>query len=193
MLFSDHPFRIAMAMIRRWIEYLRELARVKRFRLLRRYHRRGGERALWKFTRDSVARGVAVGFFFGVLTPVAQVVFAIIVAAAVRANVLVAAASTFITNPFVMPFIYYFAYGIGSSITERRRELAADLVISEEAAEHALDVADWVSTLSDWATSIALPFVLGVVSLALIAALVGFLLTHAAWGLVTRLGRSGAQ
>jgi hypothetical protein len=164
---------------------LHDLARIERYPFLKRFHHRAGERALWAFNRDAVARGVAVGLFFGILTPVAQIVFALLVAVALRANLLVAAGSTLITNPFIMPFVYYFAYRIGASVTGR--STAADVAVSEEAAEHALDVAGWAPTLFSWASTIGLPLVIGVLTLALSTALLGYLLVHAAWML---LGRS---
>lgn len=162
------------------IESLREWVRTLRFRFLKRIHRRG-QRDLWAFDRTGVARGVAIGLFFGVSIPVAQIVVAVFVAVAARANVLVTAASTFITNPVTLPFLYYYAYLIGTLLTQRDTELVDDLVASEEAAEQALEVADWFSVLLDWASSIALPFLTGLVFLALTAALLGYLLVHAAW------------
>ena len=167
-----------------------ERARALRFRLFRRVHRRG-RRALWAFNRDSVARGVAVGLFFGVLLPVAQIVAAIFAAVVVRANLLVTAASTFVTNPVTLPFVYYYAFRIGSLLTERDREVAADVTVSEEAAEQALEVAAWHVTLIDWASSIALPFLVGLLFLALTAAVLGYALIHAAWGISRVLGGPG--
>ena len=105
---------------------------------------------------------MAVGFFFGILTPVAQIIFALVAAIAVRANLLVAAASTMITNPFILPFVYYYAYRIGAVLTGRGGERAVDVELSEEAAGRALDVASWLPTLAEWASSVGLPLVIGV-------------------------------
>jgi uncharacterized protein len=168
---------------RRLIEYLHDLARIERYRILKPLHRHAGEHALFAFDRDRVARGVAVGFFFGILTPVAQIVFAIVAAITLRANLVVAVTSTLITNPFSLPFVYYFAYRIGSALTGRTAALAADAAVSEKAAERALDVGDWVPTLLAWVSSVGIPLMIGVLSLAMTAALLGYLLVHAGWAL----------
>ena len=68
---------------------------------------------LWRFTRRSVPRGVALGVVVGVLVPVAQTVFAALFALPFRANVPVAAATTFVTNPFTTPPIWVAAYYLG--------------------------------------------------------------------------------
>jgi uncharacterized protein (DUF2062 family) len=171
------------------IAFLKDLARIERYRLLRPFHHRAREQALWAFTRDAVARAVAVGFFFGILTPVAQIVFALLGAVVLRANVVVAVASTFITNPFTLPFVYYGAYLIGSSVTGRTRALAQDLAESEQAAGHALEVHHWFATLVDWISHVGYPLLIGVLTLALGTAVIGYLLVHSAWGVARRLRR----
>lgn len=68
---------------------------------------------LWHLSRRSFALGAALGVFFGLLIPVGQIPFAVLAAIGLRANVGVAAASTFITNPFTFGPIYYAAYYLG--------------------------------------------------------------------------------
>lgn len=68
---------------------------------------------LWRFTRRSVPRGVALGMVVGILVPVAQTVFAALFALPFRANVPVAAATTFITNPLTTPPLWVAAYYLG--------------------------------------------------------------------------------
>jgi hypothetical protein len=182
----------------RWIKYLQSLAHIERYRFLKPFHHRARDHTLWAWNRDAVARAVAIGLFFGILTPVAQIVFAIIAAIALRANVAVAAASTLITNPFILPLVYYAAYRVGLLLTGRvggavavseEAQALADIAESEEAAARALDVTDWVPTLLDWATSIGPPLLVGVLTLAVSAALIGFLLVHAVWASLARLRR----
>ncbi|MDO7844367.1 DUF2062 domain-containing protein [Sphingomonas immobilis] len=74
------------------------------------------EPSLWRFTRRSVPRGVALGMVTGILCPVAQVPLSAIFALPVRANIPVAALTTFITNPFTTPPLWVAAYWIGSRI-----------------------------------------------------------------------------
>ena len=68
---------------------------------------------LWRFHRRSVPRGVALGVLVGILVPVAQTVFAALLALPARANVPVAALTTFLTNPFTTPPIWIGAYWVG--------------------------------------------------------------------------------
>ena len=68
---------------------------------------------LWRFTRRSVPRGIALGIIVGVLLPFAQIIFAAMLSLPVRANVPLAALTTFITNPFTTPLIWAFSYQVG--------------------------------------------------------------------------------
>jgi len=163
-------------------------------RLLRPFRRQLRSPSLWRFNQRSVARGIAIGFFFGILTPVAQTVFAIIAAVALRANVVVAAGSTLITNPFTFPIFYYSAYRIGLVVTGRTSGLpsqaavehAPDVEVSTEAAERALDVVGWWPTLVDWISTVGPPLIAGVVVLALCVSLAGYLLSIVAWAVTAR-------
>jgi hypothetical protein len=72
---------------------------------------------LWRWSRRSVALGLAIGLFIGFLVPVAQIVLAAAAAVLLRANVAVAAAGTLVTNPLTVPPIYYAAYHLGAWAT----------------------------------------------------------------------------
>ncbi len=72
---------------------------------------------LWHFSRRGVATGVALGVFFGLLIPIAQIPFAAGAAMLLRANVPVAIGSTLVTNPVTFAPIYYGAYQIGRWVT----------------------------------------------------------------------------
>lgn len=76
-----------------------------------------GHPKLWHWSRRGVAMGVAVGVFFGLLIPIAQIPASAATAIALRANLPVAAASTFISNPVTFPPIYYAAYKLGAWVT----------------------------------------------------------------------------
>lgn len=72
---------------------------------------------LWHFSRRGVAMGVALGVFFGLLIPIAQIPFAAGAAMLLRANVPAAIGSTLVTNPVTFAPIYYGAYQIGRWVT----------------------------------------------------------------------------
>ena len=71
---------------------------------------------LWRFTRRSVPRGVALGLFAGFIVPLGQIFLAAFLALPTRANVPVAALVTFVTNPFTFPFWALAANRLGSFI-----------------------------------------------------------------------------
>jgi uncharacterized protein len=69
---------------------------------------------LWRFTRRSVPRGVALGLFAAFIIPVGQIFLAAFMALPSRANVPVAALTTFVTNPFTLPFWLVVANRVGA-------------------------------------------------------------------------------
>jgi uncharacterized protein len=68
---------------------------------------------LWLFTRRSVPRGVALGLFVAILIPFAHSFVAAITAVFIRANVPVAIATTFASNPITWVIIFPTAFEIG--------------------------------------------------------------------------------
>jgi len=72
----------------------------------------------WRFTRRSVPRGVAVGLWVGIfaLIPGIQIICSTLVSLPLRANIPVAAAMTFLTNPFTTPFLLGASYFVGSGL-----------------------------------------------------------------------------
>ncbi|MHA6719571.1 DUF2062 domain-containing protein [Sphingomonas sp. RS6] len=72
--------------------------------------------SLWRFTRRSVPRGVALGMLTGILIPLGQIPASAILALPLRANIPAAAATTFFTNPLTTPPLWIAAYWLGSWI-----------------------------------------------------------------------------
>ncbi|MEG3175034.1 DUF2062 domain-containing protein [Sphingomonas sp. RB3P16] len=69
--------------------------------------------SLWRFTRRSVPRGVALGLFTGVLFPFAHMPLAAVTALPFRANVPVAVATTLLHNPLTTVPLFWSAYELG--------------------------------------------------------------------------------
>ena len=88
----------------------------ERSRLLRPVIHRVLAPELWRFTRRSVPRGVALGMVTGILCPVAQIPLSALFALPLRANIPAAALTTFITNPFTTPPIWVAAYWLGRQV-----------------------------------------------------------------------------
>jgi uncharacterized protein (DUF2062 family) len=129
---------------------------------------------LWRFTRRSVPRGVALGMLVGIILPIAQIFFAALFSFTVRANVPVAALTTFITNPFTTPFIWFVSYEVGAYL------LRFDSMLYANPIDSFLKVTDLWSALS-WATSEGKVLALGLVVVAVISAAVGYLATSFGW------------
>jgi hypothetical protein len=71
---------------------------------------------LWHVHRRGIALRMALGVFFGLLIPIAQIPFSAAAAVAMRANVPAAVASTLVTNPVTFGPVYYAAWRVGSAI-----------------------------------------------------------------------------
>lgn len=74
---------------------------------------------LWHISRRGIALGMALGIFFGLLIPIAQIPLAAGAAVALRANVPAAVASTLVTNPVTFGPLYYAAWRLGSAVLGR--------------------------------------------------------------------------
>lgn len=130
---------------------------------------------LWRFTRRSVPRGVALGLFAGFIVPVGQIFLAAFVALPVRANVPVAAATTFLTNPFTLPFFLVLANRLG------HWALFMDQATGGQAPER-LDGNAWA--FMDWFVEAAGATALGYLILAIVSAVIGYAVSGLVWRLV---------
>ena len=129
---------------------------------------------LWRFTRRSVPRGVALGMLVGILLPFAQIFFAALFSIPARANVPLAAAVTFITNPFTTPFIWAFSYKVGAEL------MRADSMILAGPIDSLFRVTDFWSFLQ-WLTAEGEILALGLLVVAVVSAAVSYLVTGFAW------------
>lgn len=129
---------------------------------------------LWRFTRRSVPRGVALGVLVGVIIPLGQIFAAALLALPVRANVPVAALTTFITNPFTTPLFWLASYHVGSFI------LRIDANTFGQPVATALNQPQ-VETWMGWLTGAASITAFGLVVLAVVLAAVGYVATAIGW------------
>lgn len=131
---------------------------------------------LWRFTRRSVPRGVALGLFAGFIVPVGQIFLAAFLALPARANVPLAAAVTFVTNPITFPFWAYVANRTGSlvlSIDEATTGTASSAMTSEPG--------NWLVGMFENAGVTVFVTVFGFVVLSVVMAAVGYLLSSWGW------------
>lgn len=148
----------------------------ERSRFLRPFAQRVFHPALWRFTRRSVPRGVALGLLVGIflLIPGVQIAGAALLALPVRANIPIAAAMTFLSNPATTPFILAASIYIGNSALN----LGADVTQFEALMERNAPLSAW----AEWLVSSAAPAMLtGLFLIALLSAVVGYVLSAIGW------------
>src|SRR5687768_2835897 len=130
---------------------------------------------LWRFTRRSVPRGVAVGLFVGILLliPGVQIVGAAIFSLPVRANILVAAGMTFLTNPLTTPFLLVAAGEVGSFFG-----FGADIGTVRAMLARGTSLDSWLTWLLSDA---ALGILCGLAVIAAVSAAIGYLISILIW------------
>lgn len=154
---------------RRWMPDRNEILAYRWLRPVRPYL---AHDHLWDLNRQSVARGVAIGLFIGFVLPVAQCLFAVVGAVAVRGHVPISAACTLVTNPLTVPPIYWLAYQIGAVLLPGQAGMTlASLSMAQ------IDLAHAVS----WVLAAGIPLMTGLFVLASAAAVVGYLGVHLCW------------
>ena len=147
---------------------------LENYRLVRPFARRT---ELWRFTRRSVPRGVAVGLFVGIfaLIPGIQIVGAAMMCVPVRANIPVAAAMTFLSNPATTPLIIAASIVIGNHFG-----FHADLSTFHALYRGGAGAGQWLH----WLLSDAAPALLfGLLIISLVAAITGYAIALVAWRL----------
>ncbi|MDP1026350.1 DUF2062 domain-containing protein [Sphingomonas sp. KR1UV-12] len=133
---------------------------------------------LWRFTRRSVPRGVALGMVAGFLFPVAQIAIAAVFALPFRANVPVAALTTFITNPLTTPILWFVAYRIGAWL------IRTDVpIVSQPVQDAATGWLQWATSWLHWLWDKGPAFGLGLLVLTVAAAALGYALSALGWRL----------
>ncbi|MDE8651577.1 DUF2062 domain-containing protein [Novosphingobium album (ex Liu et al. 2023)] len=136
---------------------------------------------LFRFTRRSVPRGVAVGLLVGIfaLIPGVQIVGAALLCVPWRGNIPIAAAMTFLSNPATTPFILAAAIWVGN-----RLGFHADLSTFYALYESGAGPRAW----GYWLLSDAAPaLVIGLLVISTVAAAIGYVL--ALWFWRTWIGR----
>lgn len=141
---------------------------------------------LWQFNRRSVAGGLAVGLFFGILIPFAQILLAAIAAVMLRVNLPVAAFSTLVTNPFTFPAVYFVAYRLGELLTGGEAPVPEEAIETEvkvKILEQQTDVSGWFANSIDWMQSVGSSLAIGLGVLAIVSAVGGYFIVSGLWRL----------
>jgi hypothetical protein len=129
--------------------------------------------SLWRFTRRSVPRGVALGLFSGVLFPFAHMGIAATLALPFRANVPAAVGVTLLNNPITIGPLMIGAYEIGHWVLRLDRAVPgrplASNVKANEGILHWLVVQGGPSAI------------IGLVIIAVVLAFFGYFVTALLW------------
>jgi uncharacterized protein len=130
---------------------------------------------LWRFTRRSVPRGVAIGLLVGIfaLIPGIQIIGAALLCVPCRGNIPLAALMTFLSNPATTPLILAASIWVGNKIGYH-----ADLSTFYGLYERGAPLRDWTS----WLLSDAAPALLiGLFVISTVTAAVGYVVSAFGW------------
>lgn len=130
---------------------------------------------LWHLHRRSVAGGVAVGLFCGLIPGPLQMISAALLAVLLRVNLPVAAVTTLYTNPFTILPLYALAYEIGAWLLDVRNGATVQPPFPE------LHWDSWGSELMVWIKTMGEPLLVGLPVLAVGLAVSGYFVVRAAW------------
>jgi uncharacterized protein (DUF2062 family) len=131
---------------------------------------------LWHLNRHSVAGGVAVGMFSGLVPGPFQMLTAALLAVPLRVNLPVALATTLYTNPFTIGPLYVLAYLIGRLIMGGEgRVLSPPPELQWSQLGASLDA------FLRWILSMGTPLAVGLVALALGLAALGYACVQIGW------------
>jgi uncharacterized protein (DUF2062 family) len=134
---------------------------------------------LWHLHRRSVAGGVAIGLFCGLIPGPLQMLSAALLAVLLRVNLPIALFTTLYTNPFTILPLYALAYELGSWVNGSP---SAILLNIPELHWHS-----WMSELWHWLALLGKPILIGLPLLAVLLAVTGYFFVRIAWRVVVVL------
>jgi len=150
--------------VQRWMPDHRKL---RKHQALRCFGRLLHDSALWHLNRHSLAKAFFVGLFCAMLPVPFQMVLAAAGAIAMHANLPIAVALVWLTNPITMPPVFYAAYEFGAWLLQTPEE-NFQFEASLEWAMHGM--------LMIWQ-----PFLLGCLVLGLLLGLLGYVSIQWLW------------
>ncbi len=130
---------------------------------------------LWRFTRRSVPRGVAVGLLVGIfaLIPGIQIIGAALMCVPGRGNIPLAALMTFLSNPATTPLILAGSLWLGNKLGYH-----ADLSTFYGLYERGAGLREWAG----WLLSDAAPALLvGLFIISTVSAALGYVISSVGW------------
>lgn len=131
---------------------------------------------LWDINRRSVAGGVAVGLFCGLIPGPVQMFGSTLLSILLRVNLPVALFTTLYTNPLTIVPLYLLAYEYGALVSGQHLGLTA-----EQLAWPEMHWNNWHTVLLAWLATLGKPFLIGLPLLAATLALLGYVAVRLVW------------
>jgi uncharacterized protein (DUF2062 family) len=131
---------------------------------------------LWHLHRRSVAGGVAIGLFCGLIPGPIQMISAALLAILFRVNLPVAAFTTLYTNPFTIVPLYLLAFEIGARVTGTSARAA--IPPFPEGPWH-----EWFAQMWAWLMALGEPLLIGLPILAIGLSIIGYGAVRLFWRL----------
>ncbi len=129
---------------------------------------------LWHINRHSLSNGMAVGLFAAIIPLPFQMLWAAILSIIFRGNLPLAVVLVWLTNPITVPPLYYVSYHLGAIMMNLDAK-KVDFSFSS----NWLSSTWWVETLG----AIWEPWLLGLMTIAILSALIGYLTVQWLWRL----------
>ncbi len=129
---------------------------------------------LWHLHRRSVAGGVAVGMFCGLIPGPLQMISAALLAMLFRVNLPVAVFTTLYTNPLTIVPLYLLAYEIGKAVSGANGGTAIP-AFPEVHWHH------WLGELWTWLMALGKPLLIGLPLLALLLSATAYVVVRLVW------------
>lgn len=154
---------------------LPDLHRIRDHRHIRLFGPRLRDPNLWHINRRSVSGAVAIGFFLSVMPVPGHMLFAAAAAILLRVNLPLSVAAVWITNPLILPPIFFFSYKLGALILHERVRSDVAFAAADKPFEPTIA---WV--LQELG-KIWEPFLLGTLIVGAAAAAIGYFGMHLLW------------
>jgi uncharacterized protein (DUF2062 family) len=133
---------------------------------------------LWHLHRRSVAGGVAIGLFTGLIPGPFQMLGAAVFAIAFRVNLPVAVFTTLYTNPLTFVPLYVVAYRLGALLLGHQGKMPD--IVGDFSVE---SWSDWFPEFIAWLGRLGEPLLVGVPALGAILATMGYFAVRGLWRL----------
>jgi uncharacterized protein len=131
-------------------------------------------RALFRFQRQPLARGVAAGMFCGLIPGPLQIPGTLLVCAWLRGNIVAGAVATFYTNPLTTVPLYAMAFYLGALVMPGAQTLPAWASVAPDGGFS-------VQALAAWMQALGTPLLVGLPTLGLLLAALGYAAVQLMW------------